>query len=317
MRDGAKDLIKNFVEYYIEKTNKNIFEANKSFDIGFYILNKIDLMTKNDKKEDIIKDFLKNYSSITTDSDDKISIYIQKDINFIDICAKELCDNFKIEQIIREILKESINSEYNSFKRFINKFLKNKYNIDIKKSNEVNEDKNLEPKLLFVNQLLKNNCQKFFNDEPKLNLKEYTYINNLIPEQSNSKSDGKVKVLIQQKIKRMLDEILTFKLNGLIKEIISKDQIQKLNKVNNNKKQFYPDEFIKEFSTEVEKLFVDHQDSNTNNKYSKIKDILTKIKDFKNYYNNKKIRIIFLGKISSGKTSLMNSIIGHNYNILN
>ena len=30
----------------------------------------------------------------------------------------------------------------------------------------------------------------------------------------------------------------------------------------------------------------------------------------------KKIRIIFLGKISTGKTSLMNSIIGHNYNIL-
>ena len=61
---------------------------------------------------------------------------------------------------------------------------------------------------------------------------------------------------------------------------------------------------------------MDHQDSNINGKYSKIKEILTKINDFKNYDKNKKIRIIFLGKISSGKTSLMNSIIGHNYNIL-
>ena len=317
MHNGAKDLVKNFIEYYIEKTkSKYILETNKSFDIGFFILNKIDLITKKDKKEDLIQDFLKNYSSITTSSDDKISINIKENVNFIDICAKELCDNFEIDQIIREIIKESNNSEYNSFKRFINKFLKNTYNIEIKKSYEIKEDKNLEPKLLFVNQILKNNCQKNFNDEPKLNLKEYTYITNSIPQQSNSKSDEKVKVLIQQKIKNMLDEILTFKLNGLISEIISKEQIQKLNEVKKNIEQFKPDEFIKEFNTEVENLFVDNQDSNINDKYSKIKEILKKINDFKNYYDKKKIRIIFLGKVSSGKTSLMNSIIGHNYNIL-
>ena len=318
MNDAPKDLIKNFIEYYFEKTKSNyIIEKNKSFDIGFYILNKIDLMNQNDKKENIINDFLKNYSSIITNSGEEILINIQQNVNFVDICAKELCNNFRNDQIIREIIEESSKSKYNSFKRFIKNFFKSKYNIDIKVVNKIKEDNELEPKLLINNVILKNNCQKFFNDEPKLNLKEYTYINNQIHKETNLKSDNevKVKILIQNKIKNMLDDILTFKLNGLINEIVSKEQIQKFKEPNYYIQKFKSEKFIEEFNSEIESLFLD-QDLEIDNKFSKIKEILNKIKAFKNYYDKKKISIIFLGKVSSGKTSLMNSIIGHNYNIL-
>ena len=52
MNNAPKDLIKKYTEYYFEKTKSNyIIESNKSFDIGFYILNKIDLKNQNDKKK--------------------------------------------------------------------------------------------------------------------------------------------------------------------------------------------------------------------------------------------------------------------------
>ena len=172
---------------------------------------------------------MKIYFSIITNSGEEILITMQENVNFVDICAKELCDNSTNDQIIREIIKESSKLKYKSFKRFIKHFFKSKYNIDIKEVNEIKEDNDLEPKLLINNVILKNNCQKFFNDEPKLNLKEYTYINNQIHKETNSKSDKevKVKILIQNKIKNMLDDLLTFKFNGLINEIVSKEQIQK------------------------------------------------------------------------------------------
>ena len=50
----------------------------------------------------------------------------------------------------------------------------------------------------------------------------------------------------------------------------------------------------------------------------KTEDISSQLifREILSFIKNKKIRILFIGKISSGKTSLLNSIIGNNYNIL-
>ena len=84
--DEPKNLIKQFFEYYFKIiTSKYSIEKNKSFNQGFYILNKIDLV-KDNEKEDIIEDFKEKFS------------------------------------IIKEIIQESKNSKYYSFIGFIYNF---------------------------------------------------------------------------------------------------------------------------------------------------------------------------------------------------
>ena len=63
-------------------------------------------------------------------------------------------------------------------------------------------------------------------------------------------------------------------------------------KYKNLKKNYYiqkfkSEKFIEEFNSEVESLFLD-QDLEIDNKFSKIKEILNKIKTFKNCYDKKK-----------------------------
>ena len=125
--DGPKEIIRQFWEHYFKVAKINIKE-NSKFNIGFYILNKIDLfIPNNDTKEDIIKDFIRIFSSIETKSGLKIENTIKENDNFIEISAKELCKGSQtniIDEVIKEIIKESKNSQYNSFKRFIKNFFK-------------------------------------------------------------------------------------------------------------------------------------------------------------------------------------------------
>lgn len=58
-------------------------------------------------------------------------------------------------------------------------------------------------------------------------------------------------------------------------------------KKNDYIQKFKSEKFIEEFNSEVESLFLD-QDLEIDNKFSKIKEILNKIKTFKNCYDKKK-----------------------------
>ena len=137
--------------------------------------------------------------------------------------------------------------------------------------------------------------------------------------------------MIQKKIKNTLATILTFKLDNLITRIITQEQNDKMKEAKNSINKFQPSIFINVLNKYVKKLigkpeedpkefkfFINLIDNFIpfNDKYKRINKILIKINDFEEFMEKKKIRIIFLGKISTGKTSLMNSIIGHNYNIL-
>jgi hypothetical protein len=73
--DASKIIIKQFLEQFFKITkSKYIIEKNKSFELGFYILNKIDLINKKTEKEDVIKNFKQIFSKIKTDSSDEILI---------------------------------------------------------------------------------------------------------------------------------------------------------------------------------------------------------------------------------------------------
>ena len=70
--------------------------------------------------------------------------------------------------------------------------------------------------------------------------------------------------------------------------------------------------FINDFIGKVDSLIQFPK----NRMYKKLEEIKEIINEFKKYKDNKKIRLLFIGKISSEKTSLLNSIIGNNLNIL-
>ena len=172
--DAPKIIIKQFIVNFLKIIkSKYVIDKSKSFEIGFYILNKIDLINKENEKEDkIINNFKDIFSKIKTDSGDEISIDFN-DENFIGISAKNLSEtneNSKLDGIFLKISQESENSDFNSFKRFIKDFLKKNYQIDLNEAKEENE--NLNNELNLTNKFLKSKCEDYFDDEPKLNLKE-------------------------------------------------------------------------------------------------------------------------------------------------
>ena len=312
--DSPKNLVRKFLEEYFKlNKSKYLVENNNSFKNGFYILNKMDLIEKQEEKIEILNDFKNIFNVIEKNSGIKIQNEINEE-NYIGISARKLCEmnkNSKIDELIKVIIEEAKNTSYNSFKIFIRNMMKEKYNITLKNSENEKEDNNLTEKLILVNKLLENNCKEIFKKAPKLELKEFTYITNQLCNNNeiSNLEDEKVKEMIQKKIKKNLDSFLSFKYNNIIKKIKNDESNIKNNKF---KKRFDPQKFINKFNNDVKKLFGEKIDSN----YKKINNILEMIKNFEKYKESKKIRIISLGKISSGKSSLMNTIIGNNYNIL-
>ena len=116
--------------------------------------------------------------------------------------------------------------------------------------------------------------------------------------------------MIQKKIKFLIDEFLNFEFEDLLQKgsKLNSKLIKEI-KVKNN---FDPLKFTDEFNQKFDKIFP----VEINNEYRKIREIKNTYKSFQEFKKNKKIRILFIGKISTGKTSLLNSIIGTNEKIL-
>ena len=315
--DTPKNLLNQFLDYYFKiSKSKYIIEKEELFDNGFYILNKMDLIENDDPKE-IEDNFISSFREIKKNSGHKIKIQIDKN-NFIGISAKKLCEtnqNSKLDNIIKTIIEEANKTTYNSFKRFIQRTLKDKYQIDIKEAENEDEDDNLKEKLILVNKLLKNDCEDKFNSEPKLQLREYTFIRNkLCKNETNPLQVENVKLMIQKSVKKFLDDFLSFNLNELVNKI-QKEEENNLIKANSLQNNFNPQVFIDNFYQNVIHLF---QENNVeiDKSYKKVNEIIKMVNCFEEFKQNNKIRILFLGKISSGKTSLLNSIIGYNLNVL-
>ena len=314
--DNPITVIKNFFNLYIEKTQiLNSKNNHIEYTKGIYFLNKMDL--KNEDNPDIIfKEFFDKFKEIELGNEKVIKIKFQKDDNFFGIIATQLFkqkfDSF-IEDKLEEIIIESKNSKKNSFKSFIKEFLLKKYDIDLNKAKEEKEDLLLKDRLNTLNDNLKKRCNVFNN--PKFDLKEFTYLSKIKNNKLNKvgedvNNDKDILLKIKQKIKQELDIFLNFNFEDFIQYIDNDKDLEEKKKF--AQKRLYDKDFILNFHTKILSLFPNDKTK----QFKNIKEIENQINNFSNYYNNKKIRIIFIGIISSGKTSLLNSIIGNNYNIL-
>ena len=292
----------------------NYDQDNNSFNQGFFILNKIDNII-NDTEEEIVKNFKEIFKEINTKKG-KIKIPFKEDNatkynEFIAISAKKLLkeEGPFINNIIEDIIQKARNSEFNSFKKFVEKYLKCK-NIDINNKEEIDkmeETEEIKNELKIVNNHLEEELEDY--NSPKFGIKEYIYIKQELGKNNKPKNNINLKELIQKRIKLIIDDFLKFEFTEIINKTGS-------NKVNIKMKDDFGEEkkfeFIKEFNQKIKTLFPDQ----INDNFKKITEMKKEIEDFNKFIENKKIRILFLGKISSGKTSLLNSIIGNNYNIL-
>ena len=310
--ENPKNILKNFFNLYAEKTKLLNSKNNEiEYDKGIYLLNKMDLKNK-DKKEDIFNTFFQNFGTIDLGNQITIKIPLEENKNFFGIIAtrlfQEKVGSF-VEDELDEIISQSKDSQKNSFKSFIKEYLLKKYEIDLNKAKEEKEDFSLKERLNIVNDKLKKGCKSLNN--PKLDLKEYTYLSKI--KFNNNETDveynNNMFFKIQKKIRDELDSFLYFNFEGLI-EYIDKNNLEE--KKNFSHKRLYDKNFLLNFNQKILSLF-----SNTLLKqFDNIKEIINQVENFSTFYNNRNVRIIFIGIISSGKTSLLNSIIGNHTNIL-
>ena len=313
--DSSFDVIKKYFNLYTEnirvtKVKNGEIEYNK----GIFLLNKAEEINKNDTKlEIILENFKKKYQNLNLDNGKKIYLQLEQDYNCFFISAKKInlnkSGNF-IDDILIDIQSQAKLSEENSFKLFFKNYLLSKYNINLKDAKEEIEDHTLEEKLGIINAKLKNICSTLNN--PKLTLKELTFLNKFSKKKANEdeeKFNQKMTFQIQNNIKAQLDDYLYFNLEGLMPKIDLNvlEEKKSLIKKGKNKKVN-----LKKMVDKVDSLFP----PKIVKKYKNINNIIKLIKNFNAFYDNRNIRILFIGMISSGKTSLLNSIIGNNYNIL-
>ena len=307
--DNFKIIFKKYLTLEKSRLKRNLNNENKdiTYKKGIYLINKIDLSVNQMKKEEYFQNFIKIFTELAT-KELNINIPFKENENLFGISAKQLTFDNK-DSFIKDIIIEAKNSKKNSFKAFIKEYLSRKYGIDLNKAKEEKENYDLKEELELINFNLKNSCKNLMN--PKLDLKEYTYISkfNINNEASENIENNKIMFLkVRQKIKDELDNFLKFNLEGLIPKI----DINDLEKKIQSKEIIYNSELLGNLINKMGILFPD----NVIEKSENIKEIMNSMKNFNSFYINNKIRIIFIGQISSGKTSLLNTIIGNNYNIL-
>ena len=300
--DNSKNIMRKYLNLYTNE-KRSIYEEKEEITYEKGIQN----------KEQTLKDFIDKNKTINLANGKSIIIPLEVNENFFGISSKNLnlekADSF-IEYQLEDIKNKAKKSKKNTFKAFIKDYLLTEFNIDLSKAKEVKENNTLRTKL----DLMNNNLKSIKNlTNPKFDLKEFTFLSQFDDLSNIDNEEQKINNLmilkVQRKIKDELDTILEFDFQGLINSINS-EEIKEKNFIKNN--DIYTPEFIYKFNNKMNQLFPDK----LSEKFKNIKDIKKSIYNFSSFYNNNMTRIIFIGLISSGKTSLLNSIIGRNYNIL-
>lgn len=200
---------------------------------------------------------------------------------------------------------------------FIQKNLNEKENIEL---NEINK----KLKIFLV------------DDHFDFELKNYIFYKNLFMKKIRKKKkleeNGGFHQLLKEKLKNIYHDYIDLKeFENYIKREERKEEelsvfMKKIHKtLEYNYKLFKPDELIKKMEGIRPLLYtllhiskINEKDEAESCSYKIWKSFLRESKDYINFFSLKKLtfRLIFLGKQSSGKTSILNSIIGYNLNIL-
>ena len=301
--------------------NKNYFDEKKMSNIpqinSIYILNKIDLCDKKGglkQESKDFKDYLQNKLNVNIELN-KIFLLNSKEC----ILEKNKYDSFN------NYLKSIIESEKKEEDVILNikSNLESDFNIKITPpiNNEEEDEQSEEMNLL-------NNTIKSFNYEGEINQIEYEYFKKIFEE------NKKKKVKKNNEINNLISLILK-SIETTYNDFIKIEKYEKLAKEIKN--QFFKDDStIEELNIKTQKI--DASKILTNKNYMStitnleiicrelialepehefIKNIYENFRNTKKYIEEDyKYRIALLGGISTGKSSIINSLIGYDLNLI-
>lgn len=316
--DYFKDFSKLFNFPYLEQICIN------SFNNSIFILNKIDLSERNMINEDInnFKEcFKEKYFELNED-------------NFYGIIAKEkLFENNKYKSFIQyiEYILEDKSSEITNFYDKLNNKLQSELDLDninlLKEKNDKDKNKDLnEEENNELNQIryLINNSELIHD---VFSIDNYLFYKNLF-----------LKIQKEKKFEENnLHKILKNKMNKIYNDFTDLSEMEKYLKIieeKENKEENKFKEFVKKMNLKLKKNIKYFTFKELSQNIAKTKQYLNnffyisnsenwkklikKCDDFLNYYSSKNLsfKLLLLGKYGSGKSSLLNSIIGYDLNLL-
>ena len=305
---------KNFSEIFKIPLLKDI-EKN-SFNEAIYILNKSDLLDTEEEKEEQLKIFREKFE-------------ISQNNSFLYSSKEKLLENNKFNSFYQftEYIINDKNPISNEFIEQLEDKLEKELNIkqvknllDNSKKEELLDQEELEK----FNELVKDSIFNFEGFEKEKYLKYKNVFLNNIPKNKSFKSDDLTNFL-KNKMKNIYDDFTNlneFKIS--LKTIEEKENKESYNRTvqniedelfKNNLRIFNPNQ-LNQIENKIDKCLDDFLSINKNSNI--FKRIKKENKDFNDFLISNEIsfKILLLGKYSSGKSSLLNSIIGYDLNIL-
>ena len=309
----------------LNSRKKDYFDENKNINIiqkdSIYILNKIDLCDKESglqkEKEDFEK-YLKYRLGVNLQYNEVVLISLKDSI-----LERDKCINF--DNYLNYVIKSKKLKEH--FIPNLKERFKIDFSINIDKNwyydEDEDEDEYIHDKILKLEEDIQSNG---FIDS--INQRQYDYFKKIFELQnkhlSNSKNDiENLKAIILKSIGSAYNNYINIHKIEKLKSIIEKTFIKDEDKVWNKN--------LRNVKISSKKIMNNENYTSTINKLSKIIFRLKSIEpnhefinqiyeNFKNtvkyIYNEYKYRIMFIGGISSGKSSIINSLIGYNLDLL-
>ena len=337
----------------LEKEQQKLFCYNKTFKESIFILNKIDKF-KDEKEEGKknFRDFISKNFEINLNDNNQPCIIGSKLNN--EILKLESFRDYINYYILNSDENNRINNFYNYISEIMNKDFEINIKIKNKESDEENEEeeenedeeKKEEDKIpSFMEKEEFENFKQLKNIANKksyiLNFMKVKQYYNLSKIFKKYKSNYKIKKeenegleeMIKSKMKNIIEDYYNIgKYEGMIPKIISdfnidtsKKNLQQIklrldNLIKNKEGIGDPNNLIKDFYkyiVKLEQLQKNKKSDNKNFNNETISKLKNKYNEIKNYFNNTSaIRFLLVGPHNSGKSSILNDIIGYNQKFL-
>ena len=321
-----------------EKTNKINIEnevrkinLEKSFENSIFIANKIDKIPKEEQEQSFnnFMEYIKNKF--------KVNLTIN---NSMGISAKKmellLYKYQSLKQYIEYILFDLNDIQGNNFFIYLIENLKKDFKLKLKYNcyEKYSTNKKIckdEKKIKILNEINEKISNASFDNE--MNYTQYKYFNNIFKKEvSKSKfahnvSNDILENIVKNKMEDIIDEFLNFDdftyLKGVLKDNLKLTEEEiKLNQsellrqrfislMNNPNSIENPKECIKSIEKYINKLLDIEKENNLLNNLNKEYERIKQVINF-----DISLRFCCFGCYSSGKSSLLNNLIGYNLNLL-
>ena len=313
--EDSLSIINNIMYQYFNNDSNKLKNS-------IFILNKMDKIVNPNEE-------LVNFKKILNDN---LKCHIEKNGFFIGLSALLLyLKRFKYESFydyLLCIIEEFNNDETISIEEYIIKKMSKDFNINIEENLNIDDEDEEEQNLINNKKILEtinnNAIKKGLKGE--LSIINYNYYNDYFMTYSKKKKETEEELgeqhlnftsLLSKSFNNTIQEFIDnykeknlknrlMKILGLTEEDLKKSEI----KDNSTSTIVNPISLIKSLKDIIDSL----SQIEPNERY--IKDLSTKYKETLLDIEEKKLRIPLFGEYSSGKSSLLNTLIGYNYNVI-